>query len=88
MIEEFIRYILKGLFYVYSGLGAYLEVGQGAIVNLSLDGLCVDFTLALAIAFVPKYHGDCFFLLAVEAEIDPFVEIIEGTPVWVRKRYL
>ena len=88
MIEEFIRYILKGLFYVYSGLGAYLEVGQGAIFNLSLDGLCVDFPLALEIAFVPQYHGDCFFLLAVEAEIDPFVEIIEGAPVWVRKRYL
>ena len=44
--------------------------------------------LTLEIAFVPQYHGDCFFLLAVEAEIDPFVEIIEGAPVWVRKRYL
>ena len=88
MIEEFIRYILKGLFYVYSGLGAYLEVRQGAIVNLSLDGFCVDFPFVLEIAFVPQDHGDCFFLLAVEAEVDPFVEIIEGAPVWVRKRYL
>ena len=88
MIEEFIRYILKGLFYVYSGLGAYLEVWQGAIVNLSFYCLSVDFPLALEIALVPQYHGDCFFLLAVEAEIDPFVEIIEGAPVWVRKRYL
>ena len=88
MIEEFIRYILEGLFYVYSSLGAHLEVGQRTIIDFSLDGFCVDFPFVLEIALVPQYHSNCFFLLAVEAEIYPFVEIIKGAPIWVRNEVL
>ena len=84
MIEELIRYILKSLFYVYSCLRADLEIRQAGVIDFSLDGLCIHFSLVFEIAFITQNHSDSFLLLAVEAQIDPFIEIIEGALVSIR----
>lgn len=79
---------MKCLFDVYSCFGTHLEVGKRAVFNLRLYSFTIDLPLVIEITLIAENDGDGLLLLAVEAEIDPLVEIVEGAFVSIVSRVL
>ena len=81
LVEIFLGGKTEGFLYVLSRLGTDLEVGKGSLLNLLPYRFAAHLPIGPKIAFIPKEDLDHLLLVVALAEVNPFVEGIEGALV-------